>query len=356
MNVLILGGTGAMGVPLVKLLSQSNHSVTVTSRRIRANENNIVYIQGDAHKIEFLKSLFVNNYDVIIDFMVYSTVQFKERAEFLLNNCKQYIFFSSSRVYADSYEPITERSARLLDSCNDKKYLETDDYALSKAREEDILTHSGKSNYTIIRPYITYNNKRFQLGVYEKENWLWRVLHGRTIVIPKDILSKKTTFTYGDDVAKAVYHLIGNDKAIGEIFHIVNNAEITWNDVLNVYIRILENQYGVKCKVLVQESPSQLMRVWGEPQIKYDRLYNRTFSMNKLNGLCGEINFTDYETGIEKCLKEFMNNPDWLALNIPLEAWADKQNNEMTPLWQIKGFKEEVRYVKYRFLKNNNYE
>ena len=49
--------------------------VYVTSRKKIDNSGNIVYIQGDAHKENFLKSIFdnVKSIDVIVDFMVWST-------------------------------------------------------------------------------------------------------------------------------------------------------------------------------------------------------------------------------------------------------------------------------------------
>ena len=67
---------------------------------------------------------------------------------------------------------------RLLDVSHDSIYLKTDEYALAKARQEDILRKSGKNNWTIIRPYITYSESRLQLGVLEKEAWLYRALKG----------------------------------------------------------------------------------------------------------------------------------------------------------------------------------
>lgn len=47
---------------------------------------------------------------------------------------------------------------------------------MAKARQEDILYQSGFSNYTIVRPSVTYNTYRLQLGALEKENWLYRAL------------------------------------------------------------------------------------------------------------------------------------------------------------------------------------
>ena len=107
MKILILGGTGAMGIHLVKLLSDDGHSVFVTTRRNRKDEGLIKYITGNAHDNEFLKSLLTRKFDCIVDFMVYSTDEFSKRVRLLLDSCDQYIYLSSSRVYADSETPIT---------------------------------------------------------------------------------------------------------------------------------------------------------------------------------------------------------------------------------------------------------
>ena len=164
MKVLVLGGTGAMGQPLIKQLSLQGDDVYVTSRRKYESKDNIHFIQGDAHDLQFIKQQLRTEYDVIVDFMIYGTETFKERADLYLNATGQYMFLSSARVYAQSKEPIKEDSPRLLDVCKDKDYLRTDEYALAKARSEDILFNSEKNNWTIIRPYITYNIKRLQLG------------------------------------------------------------------------------------------------------------------------------------------------------------------------------------------------
>lgn len=90
------------------------------------------------------------------------------------------MFLSSARVYASSDMPITEDSPLILDMTDDKMYLRTDEYALAKARQEKFLKELG-NNFTIVRPYITFNQNRFQLGVQEKEMWLYRALRGRSI-------------------------------------------------------------------------------------------------------------------------------------------------------------------------------
>ena len=176
-KILILGGTGAMGTHLVSSLEDTDNEVYVTTRKQRANRSNITYVQGNAHDDAFIRPLQTEGMDVVVDFMVYNTEEFKKRASLMLDSCSQYVYLSSSRVYSDNDEVITESTPRLLDVCKDEEYLATDEYALTKARQENILRQSGKTNWTIIRPYITYSEIRLQLGVNEKETWLYRALH-----------------------------------------------------------------------------------------------------------------------------------------------------------------------------------
>ena len=350
MKILIFGGTGAMGTPLVDLLKKTNNEVYITSRNNNNSQDNIHYIKGNAHNLELVQKILVDRFDVIVDFMVYSYDELKKRLPIYLSNTKQYIFLSSSRVYAESKSKITENTPRLLDICNDENYLSTDEYALTKAREEDLLINSGYNNWTIVRPYITYNNYRLQLGVYEKEQWLFRALKGRTIVFPKDIAEKTTTLTYGNDVARAILRLIGNTEAFGQIFHIVTSQYTTWKEILRIYLDIIEKNTGIRPKVKFIDDSTGLQKIWNAAQIKYDRLYNRKFDSFKIDSICGKIDYMDLRTGIENCLTEFINNPKWLNINYRYEAWADRISKEITPLKDIKGKKMKLKYIKWRWL------
>ncbi|MFW5847752.1 MAG: NAD-dependent epimerase/dehydratase family protein [bacterium] len=347
MNILILGGTGAMGIHLVHLLYKSEHSIYVTSRSEHQSIENIHYIHGNARNIEFLKPLLKKHWDVIIDFMVYSTNSFQERVAELLIATKQYIFLSSARVYADSEEPITENSPRLLDISEDAEFLSTNEYSLSKARQEDMLKNSGMNNWTIIRPYITYSENRFQLGVLEKEEWLYRALHGRTIVFSEDIITKITTLTYGYDVSKSIISLLGNTKAYGETFHITTHESITWHEVLNIYRDVIEKHTSIKPKVVFQNMSSFLQWRPSLYQIKYDRLFNRIFSNTKIAHY-NNFDFTSVEQGLTNSLETFLANPDFKNINWKAEAIKDRYTKEYTPLKEINGFKQKMLYLVIR--------
>ncbi|MDF2588862.1 MAG: NAD-dependent epimerase/dehydratase [Anaerocolumna sp.] len=349
MNILVMGGTGAMGDPLVNELSKTQNQIYVTSRSNRISNGNIHYMQINAKNDAFLHKIKGDRYDIIIDFMVYRTEELKDRIPIFLKNCNQYFFFSSSRVYANSTGPITEESSRLLDVCQDKEYLNTDEYALAKAREEDLFKNSGYNNWTIIRPYITYNTYRLQLGVYEKEHWIKRAIEGRTIVFPKDIANARTTLTYGPDVSSAIIGLIGNEKAIGETFHVTIEQSFLWSDILNCYLDIIEKRLGIRPKVQFVEDSTGLQTVWHSPwQIKYDRIYNRTFDNSKIDKVRGQYKYKELFEGLEECLSEFLINPRWISFSPKYEAWCDRITHEWTPIREIPGKKNKIMYIKYR--------
>lgn len=305
MRIALFGGTGAMGAYLARILAERGEELTITSRSPRKSEyKNVKYAQGDAREIAFVKTLLNEKYDAIVDFMFYTTEEFKARRDMLLDATAQYIFLSSSRVYADSKTPIVESSPRLLDASKDEVFLQTDDYALAKARGENLLRESGRTNWTIVRPYITYSDQRLQLGAFEKEFWLYRALHGQTIAFPKDIAACTTTLTWGRDVAQGITALIGNSEAYREAFHITTPVPILWSEVLDLYQRVFQEVTGNPMKVELIDTSEE-----SSYQIQYDRLFDRTFDNGKITRLMGGIEFVGPKEGLERCLREFLAHP-----------------------------------------------
>jgi len=350
MKVLVLGGTGAMGIHLVQLLSNKGIETFVTTRKNIKSESNVKYLHGNAHEIGFLKLILQEKWDAIVDFMVYTTNGFNERINMLLNATTQYIFLSSARVYADSDKPINETFPRLLDISLDKEYLSTDEYSLTKARQEDLLKKSGCNNWTIIRPYITYSENRLQLGVLEKEEWLYRALHGRTIIFSRDINSKITTLTYGLDVSKGIFAVIGNSKSLGNILQITNSYSNSWEEILDIYLQTLKKHLGYKPKVLLLDLEKFLEYKPAKYQILYDRLFNRQFNNFRIAQYINIESFVKPEIGLENCLDEFLINPQFNNIDWKMEAMRDKLMGENTLLQEIKGIKQKIKYLIYRYI------
>lgn len=349
MNILVLGGTGAMGIPLVNKLALEN-KVYVTTRGFKESTGNIKYLQGNATQPDFIDQILgMMQWDVIVDFMVHSEINLKVFLPKFLDNTRQYIFISSARVYAQTEELITEDSPRLLEASTDVEYLKTNEYALAKAREEDLLLKSGRKNFTIIRPSITYNSNRLQLGVLEKENWLYRALKGRSIVFSNDINDKLTTMTHGYDVSMGISSLIGKDDALGHVFHITYPTSLLWSEVLSIYLSVLEKHLGRKVNVVMTEKSTNLKFKYRVYQVIYCRYFNRTFDNSKISQYCDVNDFTPPQLGLKKCLEDFLNNPTFQYIPWDLEALQDKASKEFTPLREIRGKGAKFTYFCYRY-------
>ncbi len=351
MNILLLGGTGAIGSCLAEILSveqRVNRIVITTRNKNRIGGGKLSYVVGDAKDNLFLQNLCRQcEWDAIVDFMSYKTNEFANRVRLLLSSTKQYVFLSSARVYGDEEHPIKENSPLLLNSSKDEVYLRTDEYGLTKARQENILRESGFSNYTIIRPYITYDDYRLQLGVLEKEEWLYRALHKRTIIFPKDVFDKFTTMSGGCDVAGSIAQLIGSPLSMGETYHIAAEEKVTWRDIYSIYSKAIKDRTGLDIKIKLV-STDDFIKCRDKSlvyQLVYDRMYNRDFDTSKLRNAIDVSSFVSPHDGIRSCINRFLDNPKWRYVNERNEAVKDKLSGEYTPLFQIQGFKNKIRYI-----------
>ena len=350
MRIVLLGGTGAIGQHLSKILQDNGHEVFVTSRSAHHSDGGVRYMVGDAHDLLFLEKILIQKFDVIVDFMVYRTNEFEKRVERFLESAKQYVFMSSARVYDNNSLPLKECSPKLLDNCRDWQYLSTDEYALAKARQERVLENSKRKNWTIIRPYISYAENRLQLGVLEKEEWLWRALCGRTIVFSQDIASKLTTLTYGKDVAQAIANVVGRTDAMSTSFHIAQNESIQWLQLLDIYLNILEKKLGYRPKVLITEKSTNSFNKYRKWQVLKDRIYNRRFDSKKILTFSQNLEFLHTEEGLTLCLNKFLMSPKFKQINLKQEALFDKLTHECANSSDFDDFYSYGKYLIYRYL------
>lgn len=269
-----------MGTNLGRRLAEKGDDVIVTTRGARTEGGTVRFIRGNAKETDFLKEVLRNESpDAVVDFMSYGSAEFSERRDLLLNGTGQYVFISSCRVFAGE-EMHTERSPRLLDVCTDAEYLKTDEYALAKARSENMLCNSGRRNWTIVRPCITYAYPRLQLGCLEADTFLPRVAQGLPVPMPVEMTEKRTTMLHGDDVAEMIARLVLNEKALGEDFNTVTAENHTWGEVANIYA----NAIGLK---IAPCSLDDYKTICNPYQVQYGRMVHHCFDNAKVLAVTG---------------------------------------------------------------------
>ena len=358
MKLLILGGTGAMGVYLVDFLANNRENqIVVTSRSSHESKReNVRFVQGNARENAFVEELLKDNYDVVVDFMNYNIDDFASRYVKMLAFTGQYIWFSSSRVYAYSERPLTEESPRLLETTKDHAFLSTNRYALRKARQEEMLKNSGFHNYTIIRPYVTYSEDRLQLGIYEKEQWLYRILEGKSLVINKNILQKNTTLSYGKDVAYAISKLVGNKNALGQTVQIASGETMKWSEVISLYMKIIHEKTGITPKLYQCSTMLNVEELYeGGYNTIYDREWDRSFDSSLVNKLIGEdVRYTEMKQGLRQCLEAFLDgNRKFRTIDWDFEARQDVLTNEIT---LKENFSKDEDFEKYSINRSKTHE
>lgn len=303
-TILLLGGTGAIGMPLARLLVERGDRVVVTSREARKNGLGIEYVCGNAKDVSFLRSVIDNVVpDVIVDFMIYSTEEFRSRVNFLLGIGVQYVFLSSYTVFAKA-ERISENSTRLLDATTDPMLLAADPYPIRKARCEDMLRNSSFRNWTIVRPGITYSGARLQFGCLESHTWLFRAMQGLPVVMPKAMRTCETTMTYGGDVARMLAELIGNKKAYGEDFNLSTSGHRSWKYIADVYAEMV----GL---IVTDCSVEDYCMIVGSDTAVSDRMSNRILNNDKILSVTGmsQDSFMPLADGLRRELLAFKAHP-----------------------------------------------
>lgn len=285
-KILVLGGTGAMGRYLVPELLRLGHTVDVAALdSIESDNPKLRYIVGNVKAEGVTERLLKEgNYDAVVDFMTYGTKEFEKIYNLFLENTRHYIFLSSCRIYADC-PPITENSPRLLEASTDAEFLATDDYALYKAREEDMLRNSGKTNWTICRPATTFSTGRYQLVTLEADAFVHRMRLGKTVVLPEEAMDKPATLGWGGDVGVMIARLVLNDKAYGEAFNVASAEHHTWKEIAEIYKELC----GLKYITVPFEEYLSILgpEKYRRYQLIYARLFRRITDNSKVLGVTG---------------------------------------------------------------------
>lgn len=313
-KILVVGGTGAMGVYLVPELLKMDYQVDVLSMDpMESNHPKLRYFTGDAKDAHVIAEQLKQQYDAVVDFMIYfKKEEYEKFLPLYLQNTGHYIFLSTYRVYADKEYPIRETSPRILDVTDDQALLDSGDYCIYKAQAEDYLTNSDYKNWTIIRPAITYSKRRFQLVTLEYDLVVRRMLEKKTLVLPEAAMSLQATMSWAGDVAKMIARLILNKAAYLETYSVCTGEHHTWKEIAEIYHRIGGLEY---CTTDTESFLSIIApgNIHARQQLLYDRCYDRIMDNAKILSITGmkQSELMPLEVGLAMELRAFPKNHVW---------------------------------------------
>jgi nucleoside-diphosphate-sugar epimerase len=252
MRILVIGGNGFIGSPLVSELLGSGHQVAVFHRcpDVGLADSGVVQIQGDRNRLSDYEVQFRQfSPDVIVDLILSSGEQARQLVETAHEIARRVIAISSMDVYrawgvmreveAGSLDPLplTEdsplRTTRRLYSPDTVKMLQNIftwlDQHYDKIGVEEAIRGDPAVEWTILRLPMVYGpgdplHRFFPL--------LKRVLDGRSsILLSEDLAGWRGPRGYVENVAHAIALVATSDRSPGRVYNICGEpslSELAW--------------------------------------------------------------------------------------------------------------------------------
>lgn len=306
-RVLLIAGGGTLGTYVSEELLRLGAFVEVICPEEKTSNNERLLFHQSLATEELLSDLFSKkHYDGIVNFIHYSKVEdYKKIHPLLISNTDHLIFLSSYRVYADEQHPITEDAPRLADVLTDREFFENEDYALPKARCEDYLRRECAGEpWTIVRPVISFSDKRLDLLLYSGKDVLNYASQDKEMLMPNFVKNYSAGIDWAGNSGKLIANLLFKSDAIGEAFTVYSGHGLTWAEVAEKYSKLT----GVKIRwCSEQEYVSNTPKIIKNPWMwKYDRRFNRDIDCSKILRVTGlsKEDFASVEEGIRRELEK----------------------------------------------------
>lgn len=363
MNILLLGGTGTLSTAVLCRALAKGYKLTVMNRGKRKTNlpNGVDSIICDFNDNGALASCFKNKrYDVVVDFLSRVPSDMDRVYPVFCDICEQYIFISSSCVYrrAEQDFPIRENSPKPNRDWN---------YNVEKYETEQRLielSRNRNSYYTIIRPYITYDDERIPLGIAPAYKYhktiIERIKAGKPWFV-WDGGQAITTVTHTSDFAVGVVGLFLNPKAKNEDFHITGDYHYKQDEIVRMLFSKLNMPYNVIS--LTTEEISSKMPDFAQT-LKGDRSLNALFDNSKIKSAVPELSFSvDFDNGLDRII-EYWNNCENYVFDYEFDARIDRMLASKGAKCSFKGYTQSnkkgvltyclFRYLPYRLARKIN--
>lgn len=307
-KVLLIGGNGTLGTYTAKELSAMGHNLDIICLEDnQADTDRIKYYKATAN-IDFLKEFLKDKYyDGIVNFILYEDVdEYKPIHKILSEKTDHLIFLSSYRVYADLQHPITETAPLLFDVSEDEDFLKNEKYAVSKAKAEHFIREeSGTTNWTIVRPVISFSDKRFDIVTRNGSEVIDRTKNNEIITLPEVSRNLTAGLDWAGNSGKLIANLLFKENALGEAYTVSSAQNLTWGEVANIYTELLGAKFKwVSTEEFVNENPYLRISPW---ILKYDRFFDRKIDNKKILSATGlkKDDFVSIKDGIKIELHKF---------------------------------------------------
>ena len=288
MKILLIGGTGIISSACAQLAIERGHELYLLNRgqtTTRPVPEGARVLHGDIRdRVSARAALGDHTFDAVVDWIAFTTEHIETDLDLFRGRTGQYVFISSASVYQTppASVPVTESTP--LDNpvwLYSRNKIACEERLMRAYREE-------KFPMTVVRPSHTYDKTLNPIhGGY---TMIDRMRRGLPVIVHGDGTSL-WTLTHHKDFAKGFVGLLGQNRAIGDAFHITSDEVLTWNQI---YL-LLGRAAGVETPQLVHV-PSELITAydqdWGDGLLG-DKAHSMIFDNAKIRRLV-----TDYMAAI----------------------------------------------------------
>lgn len=308
MKILFIGGSGIISAACVELAIARQYEVSVLNRGNRSSLANTEQITVDIDDLDTVgRILGARHWDVVADFTVFTPTALESRIKLFQGKTKQYFFISSASAYQKPVQNyvITEETPLVNPFW---------DYSRNKAAcERRLLEAVSEEGFpgVIVRPSLTYGNTQIPLAM---NSWqlpftaIERLRKGKALIVPGDGTSL-WTITHSTDFAKGFVGLFGNEKAVGEDFHITSDEVLTWDQIYLATAKVA----GVADPKLVHMSSDFIIACLPdlEGTLLGDKAVSAVFDNSKIRTYVPDYGATKkFEVGIRETIENFDKKPE----------------------------------------------
>ena len=236
-----MGGTRFIGVYLTRILVEQGHEVVLFNRGKKpAPVEGIQQIHGDrTNPTDLKENLAGESFDAIFDNNGRELSDTQPLAELFRDTVQHFVYMSSAGVYLKS-DQMPHIEGDPVDPKSRHK---------GKHETEAYLAAQGVP-FTSIRPTYIYGPQNYN----DLEAWFFdRIVRDRPIPIPGHG-QHFTQFGHVKDLAQAMSQVLGNTRAIGQIYNVSGDRYITFDGLARA------------CAVAAGKSPDDLKIVHYDPK------------------------------------------------------------------------------------------
>ena len=324
MKLLFIGGTGLISSACSELAVRHRHELFILNRSASKKyppPKGCTILQADIRADETALATLVagHRFDAVVDFIAYTVEDVERDLRIFRERTDQFVFISSASAYQ---KPV--RNYLITEETPLKNpYWE---YSQNKIACENRLMRAYRENgfpTTIVRPSLTYGPTQIPFAVASWQHpWtiIDRMQRGKEVIVPGDGTSL-WVLTWNADFAKGLTGLLGNEKAIGEVFQITSDQVLSWDQIhLEAYqaLGLAPNLVHIPSDLIVRYWPHALGSLIG------DKSNSVVFDNSKIKSFVPEfVCDVDWSEGLRRALAWFDSYPKYQTIDRELNSIWD---------------------------------